>query len=91
MFSVKDKDYFGMANQYAGDCFLAFEDIADISEDSGKIKQMHLPLTKPTNLSEYFNLKFPFDSKLSIIFPNQIWTPLMPWSIVKEINWPRNF
>ncbi|CRK88354.1 CLUMA_CG002131, isoform A [Clunio marinus] len=47
LFSVKDKDYFGIANQYVADTFLMFKDIADITSDSGSIKQLHLKLTRP--------------------------------------------
>lgn len=47
LFSVKDKDYFGMANQYVAESFLSFSDIADITGDSGQIKQMHMTLTRP--------------------------------------------
>lgn len=49
LFSVKDKDYFGMANQYVADAFLMFRDIADITSDTGSIQQMHLNLTRPQN------------------------------------------
>lgn len=49
LFSVKDKDYFGMSNQYVADAFLMFKDIADITNDTGSIKQLHLNLTRPQN------------------------------------------
>lgn len=49
LFSVKDHDYFGMANQYVAESFLMFKDIADIAADSGSIKQLHLTLTRPQN------------------------------------------
>lgn len=52
LFSVKDKDYFGMSNQYVADAFLMFKDIADITSDSGAIKQLHLKLTRPQNEGE---------------------------------------
>lgn len=52
LFSVKDKDYFGMSNQYVADAFLMFKDIADITSDSGCIKQLHLKLTRPQNEGE---------------------------------------
>lgn len=58
LFSVKDKDYFGMANQYVADAFLMLSDITDISQDSGSIKQMHLKLTRPQNENEG---KFPVE------------------------------
>ena len=49
LFSVKDHDYFGMANQYVAEAFLMFKDIVDITGDSGSIKQMNLTLTRPQN------------------------------------------
>lgn len=49
LFSVKDKDYFGMSSQYVADAFMMFQDIADITSDSGTIKQLHLKLTRPQN------------------------------------------
>lgn len=48
MFSVKDKDLFGMSNQYIAECMLSFSDVEE-SED-GNVQQLHLKLTKPTNL-----------------------------------------
>ncbi|XP_065080920.1 protein unc-13 homolog 4B isoform X5 [Ochlerotatus camptorhynchus] len=50
LFSVKDKDLFGMSNQYLAECYLSFNDIADISCESGKIEQKHLKLTRPRRL-----------------------------------------
>ncbi|XP_058172092.1 protein unc-13 homolog 4B-like [Anopheles ziemanni] len=50
MFSIKDKDLFGMSNQYLAECYLSFDDIADISEDTGKIEQKHLILTRPQRM-----------------------------------------
>jgi BAI1-associated protein 3 len=49
LFSVKDKDYFGMSNQYVADAFLMFKDISDITSDTGSVQQMHLKLTRPLN------------------------------------------
>ncbi|CAH1712257.1 unnamed protein product [Chironomus riparius] len=49
LFSVKDHDYFGYANQYVAEAFLMFKDIADITGESGSIKQLHLTLTRPQN------------------------------------------
>ncbi|KAG4080156.1 hypothetical protein HA402_008227 [Bradysia odoriphaga] len=43
MFSVKDKDLFGYANQYIAECYLIFQNIPDDSSD-----QIHLKLTRPT-------------------------------------------
>uniref|UniRef100_A0A182QWZ4 Munc13-4 n=1 Tax=Anopheles farauti TaxID=69004 RepID=A0A182QWZ4_9DIPT len=50
MFSIKDKDLFGMSNQYLAECYLSFNDIADISGDTGKIEQKHLVLTRPQRM-----------------------------------------
>uniref|UniRef100_A0A8D8CI16 Protein unc-13 homolog D n=3 Tax=Culex pipiens TaxID=7175 RepID=A0A8D8CI16_CULPI len=50
LFSVKDKDLFGMSNQYLAECYLSFNDIADITGESGKIEQKHLILTRPYRL-----------------------------------------
>ncbi|XP_040158264.1 protein unc-13 homolog 4B isoform X3 [Anopheles arabiensis] len=50
MFSIKDKDLFGMSNQYLAECYLSFNDIADISGDAGKIEQKHLILTRPQKM-----------------------------------------
>lgn len=52
LFSVKDHDYFGMANQYVAEAFLMFKDIADITSESGTIKQLNLTLTRPQNEGE---------------------------------------
>lgn len=49
LFTVKDKDYFGMSNQYVADAYLMFEDIEDVTNDSGSIKQLHLNLSRPQN------------------------------------------
>lgn len=54
LFSVKDQDYFGMANQYVADAFLMFKDITDITRDSGTVKQMHLNLTRPQSAGKIF-------------------------------------
>ncbi|XP_055617966.1 protein unc-13 homolog 4B isoform X2 [Toxorhynchites rutilus septentrionalis] len=50
LFSVKDKDLFGMSNQYLAECYLSFNDIANIASETGKIEQKHLKLTRPTRL-----------------------------------------
>ncbi|XP_058467926.1 protein unc-13 homolog 4B isoform X4 [Malaya genurostris] len=50
LFSVKDKDLFGMSNQYLAECYMSFNDIADVSSESGKIEQKHLRLTRPCRL-----------------------------------------
>lgn len=43
MFSVKDKDLFGYANQYIAECYLIFQNIPEDSSD-----QIHLKLSRPT-------------------------------------------
>lgn len=46
LFSVKDKDMFGMANQYIAECYLAFKDICTNEED-GSREQIHMKLSRP--------------------------------------------
>jgi BAI1-associated protein 3 len=58
LFSVKDHDYFGMANQYVAEAFFMFKDIADITSDNGSIKQLHLTLTRPQNEGLRFKIIF---------------------------------
>ncbi|XP_059619903.1 protein unc-13 homolog 4B isoform X1 [Phlebotomus argentipes] len=45
LFSVKDKDLFGMSNQYIAESYLSFGEIAEMGEE-----QIHLPLSRPINL-----------------------------------------
>lgn len=52
LFSIKDKDLFGMSNQYISECFILFKEIDETSAD----KQVHLTLTKPTSL-EYKSVR----------------------------------
>lgn len=48
LFSVKDKDLFGMANQYIAETLVSLETI-----QSGKAsEQIHLTLTRPNNMGE---------------------------------------
>lgn len=47
LFSVKDKDLFGMTSQYIAECCIAFSDIPDVN--NGGLEQIHLKLTKPSN------------------------------------------
>ena len=58
LFSVKDHDYFGYANQYVAEAFLMFKDIADITGESGSIKQLHLTLTRPQNDGKFLSAMF---------------------------------
>lgn len=46
LFCVKDKDYFGITNQYIAECFLTFQDIANMPNSC---EQIHLKLTRPKN------------------------------------------
>lgn len=48
LFSVKDKDLFGMANQYIAEALLSLETIKDGSAS----EQIHLTLTRPSNMGE---------------------------------------
>ncbi|XP_055698353.1 protein unc-13 homolog 4B isoform X3 [Phlebotomus papatasi] len=49
LFSVKDKDLFGMSNQYIAETYLSFGEIPE-ADGGGAIEQIHLPLTRPYNL-----------------------------------------
>lgn len=49
LFSVKDKDLFGMANQYIAEALLSLETIKDGSAS----EQIHLTLTRPSNMGEW--------------------------------------
>lgn len=51
LFSIKDKDLFGMSNQYIAECFLMFKEIEEMPD-----KQIHLTLTKPASL-DYKSIK----------------------------------
>lgn len=46
LFSVKDKDLFGMSNQYIAECYISFQ---DIQRQNGTIEQIHLKLNRPRN------------------------------------------
>jgi BAI1-associated protein 3 len=52
MFSVKDKDMLGYNNQYIGEAFLHFKDIASTTTPLGDLEQIELPLLRPTDLSK---------------------------------------
>lgn len=53
MFSVKDYDLLGYNNQYIGEAFVNFKDITDTLADICSLPQIHLPLSRPTELSEF--------------------------------------
>lgn len=89
LFSVKDKDLFGMSNQYIAEALLSFESI--LSGNGGD--QTHLSLTRPSNLGEcgdewvlenkYINCFFSFsdsDSRFRCVH----------WSCVSLISRRRN-
>lgn len=46
LFCVKDKDLFGITNQYIAECFLTFEDIEKMNNSC---EQIHLKLSRPKN------------------------------------------
>lgn len=50
MFSVKDRDLFGISNQYIADCFITFAEIEGID----RMEQKHLTLNRPTTTGFLF-------------------------------------
>lgn len=52
LFSVKDKDLLGYNNQYIGEAFLRFKDIEDTIQVMSSLPQVHLQLSRPTELSK---------------------------------------
>lgn len=56
-----------MSNQYVADAFMMFKDIADITSDSGSIKQLHLKLTRPQN-EGLFQPSIREGSKINLFF-----------------------
>lgn len=54
LFSVKDKDLFGMSNQYIAECYVAFKNVQPEDEDGGR-EQIHLKLTRPTLTGNLFS------------------------------------
>ncbi|XP_077293918.1 C2 and C2B_Munc13-like domain-containing protein staccato isoform X3 [Arctopsyche grandis] len=50
VFNVKDKDMFGMSNQYLAEAFLHFSEIAENVDDIRGLPQVHLMLSRPTKL-----------------------------------------
>lgn len=52
IFTVKDKDFLGMNNQFIGEAFVKFSDIVDSIENINNLPQRHLPLHRPLNLSK---------------------------------------
>lgn len=41
--TVKDRDYFGISNQFVSECFISFEEI----ENGDPMEQRHLNLSRP--------------------------------------------
>lgn len=70
MFCVKDKDLFGISNQFIGEAFIRFGDIVDVIADSGSIKQVHLVLTRPTRTGRIHLtlLKYNYLMNIQILF-----------------------
>lgn len=42
LFSIKDKDLFGMTNQYIGECYITFADLM-----ANENEQIHMELSRP--------------------------------------------
>ncbi|KAJ8919012.1 hypothetical protein NQ315_016917 [Exocentrus adspersus] len=51
LFSVKDKDLLGYNNQYIGEALLHFSDIEDTTQPMSCLPQIHLQLSRPTDLT----------------------------------------
>lgn len=49
LFCLKDKDLFGISNQYIAECYLSFKDIQEASSNN---EQIHLKLNRPRNTGE---------------------------------------
>lgn len=52
MFSIKDKDFLGMSNQYIAEAFLHFEDIPNTTEPVNSLTQQHLMLSRPNKIGK---------------------------------------
>lgn len=53
IFSVKDKDFLGMNNQFMGETFMKFSEIPSRNGHIDDLPQVHLPLHRPSNFSKY--------------------------------------
>ncbi|XP_018323999.1 protein unc-13 homolog 4B isoform X2 [Agrilus planipennis] len=51
LFSIRDKDLFGMNTQFIGEAFLHFNEIAQSTESIESHPQLQLPIHRPTNLN----------------------------------------
>ncbi|KAK4881762.1 hypothetical protein RN001_005081 [Aquatica leii] len=49
LFTVKDKDFLGMSNQFIGEAFVHFKDIPDTTENIKTLPQVRLLLHRPSN------------------------------------------
>lgn len=52
VFCVKDSDYYGAVHRYNCEAYLSFENISDITGDSGRVQQIHLTLSRPPKSGE---------------------------------------
>lgn len=86
LFSVKDKDLFGMSNQYIAECYVAFSGIAPADQD-GSREQIHLKLSRPTLSGMCHQLVLPNfrDDNNNFLFSQ---TPIVfvRWNIDKVTN-----
>lgn len=73
--SVKDRDLFGISNQYVAECYITF---AEIKRSDG-VQQIHLTLNRP-NTSGLFTFPIPIASLNSTSFPD------LYFSIVSECD-----
>lgn len=48
LFCVKDSDYYGAVHRYNCEAYLGFEELTDITGESGKVQQLRLPLSRPS-------------------------------------------
>lgn len=55
LFSVKDKDLFGMSNQYIAECYILFKNIPEGDQNN---EQIHLLLSRPTKLGLLLTFSF---------------------------------
>lgn len=55
IFNVKDKDLFGMSNQYIAECYLSFQDIESLN---GNCEQIHMKLSRPKNTGRFSQFHF---------------------------------
>lgn len=61
--SVKDRDLFGISNQYVAECFITFAEI----ERSDGVQQIHLTLNRP-NTTGSFKSQMAIIKVLTLVF-----------------------